>query len=325
MNSELGKLIFPDIDPKKYKTRHTRLIALFESSAFFEGWIALSDEIIREYTAIRRKSKNAIDNFLRCTLKRYYRYNEDYKAIDARNILIRKYNESGWASVAFFGNGGASTFKKTHFAVTRNCLIELVQKKKFKPLKNLPNEKKIKKRIATEVEGAVDAKFHFGTIDVLAPNEVVFVRQGTKWRNAIGHALAASLYFENKPAPRIHIYDISPKKIAEVTACCKLLGIACTIEGIKAGEIAEIAENEDELRAFLNTQRIENTIIHLADCAEAKKKEVVNRLLCTYFDDNPSIRDKPINLSDFKSFCIAHNVNASGQCRLKTVINSILS
>lgn len=349
-DNNLGKLLFPQIEPKDYKPRHTHLIELFSSTAFYGGWVALSDYIIQQYTAIRRKSKNAIDNFIRCTLKRYYRYNEDYKQIDYNSIYIRKYNESGWASTSFFGHGEP---KRNYFAVSRECLIDLVQKKKYKPLKGIPNERKVKTKLAELYNGRVDARFHFGIVDVLTKTEVIFVRRGSKWSNAVGHALTASLYFEDI-SPHIHLFDTSEKRKVEIEAACKLLSVKCTFEGdprlgrktkntattaaaeTAAAETAAAettAQSNTELRQYLIDERIKNTVTYLADYSDAQKREIISRLLTDYICQKTGmmkcelnkISANTVDLLEFKGFCSNNKVCTKGQSKLKSIVRSILS
>ena len=77
------------------------------------------------------------------------------------------------------------------------------------PDKNILKEKEIQLRLHLELGGEIEVKTESGFIDLLTDDEIIEIKQGKNWKNAVGQILMYSLEYPNHKK-RIHLFDIQP-------------------------------------------------------------------------------------------------------------------
>jgi hypothetical protein len=91
----------------------------------------------------------------------------------------------------------------------------------------MDKEKTIKLRMAKELNAEMDIKTPYGCIDLLNIREIVNIKSGNNWKQAVGQIL---VYSNDYPyhSKRIHLFDIEPDQ--NMINICKKFHIKVTYE-----------------------------------------------------------------------------------------------
>ena len=93
------------------------------------------------------------------------------------------------------------------------------------PDKNILKEKKIQLRLHLELGGEIEVKTESGFIDLLTDDEIIEIKHGKNWKNAVGQILMYSLEYPNHKK-RIHLFDIQPD--TNINNKCSIYNILVT-------------------------------------------------------------------------------------------------
>lgn len=90
---------------------------------------------------------------------------------------------------------------------------------------NLQKEKEIQLVLLKELGGEIEVKTDSGYIDLITKNEIIEIKNGKNWKQAVGQLLIYSLDYplHNK---RIHLFDI--KNDDNINEKCKMYNITVT-------------------------------------------------------------------------------------------------
>ncbi len=97
-----------------------------------------------------------------------------------------------------------------------------------KKLKNKQIEKEIQKRLCKELKNAqIEVKTPNGFIDILTDNEIIEIKNGKNWKDAVGQILIYSTSYPNH-IKRIHLFNI--KKDKNIEKACEIYNILVTFD-----------------------------------------------------------------------------------------------
>jgi hypothetical protein len=125
-------------------------------------------------------------------------------------------------------------FKAQVFKVF-NIVVELQELELFLnkwAKQNKITEKDIRDKLAKQLNGEVEVRTDAGLIDVLTEDEVIEVKEASKWKSAIGQVIAYGYFFTDK-TKRIHLFgDINKGNFDAALKICKENNIKMTYESI---------------------------------------------------------------------------------------------
>jgi len=91
-------------------------------------------------------------------------------------------------------------------------------------------EKDIQLKLHKELGGEIEIETDSGFIDILTDNEIIEIKNGKNWKDAVGQILIYSLYYPNH-TKRIHLFDIDEDE--SIQKKCKLYKIVVTYEKLR--------------------------------------------------------------------------------------------
>jgi hypothetical protein len=93
-------------------------------------------------------------------------------------------------------------------------------------------EKRIRDRLKTQLNGAVEVVTAVGRVDLLTATEVIEIKEINDWKEALGKLLAYSSFFPQH-SKRIHLFGrLDMGKLALATAMCRDFDITVTFEEV---------------------------------------------------------------------------------------------
>lgn len=88
-------------------------------------------------------------------------------------------------------------------------------------------EKEIQLKLHKELGGKIEVKTDSGFIDILTDNQIIEIKNGKRWKDAVGQILMYSLDYP-KHTKRIHLFDIDEDE--SIQKKCELYKILITYE-----------------------------------------------------------------------------------------------
>jgi hypothetical protein len=91
-------------------------------------------------------------------------------------------------------------------------------------------EIRVSNRLADELHGQTEVPCWAGRIDVLTDTEVIEVKVGSRWKNALGQVLAYRVFFPRKQ-PRLHLFgNIDSMQKRTIEKVCSAYAVRVTYE-----------------------------------------------------------------------------------------------
>jgi hypothetical protein len=175
------------------------------------------------------------------TTKKLIIYCEKYTNIEKNNLIIIKKGRYGgswmhpilatnlaqWISIEFSIKVSIwiDEWKQinNNKSIYNNEIINLV------PDYTLQKEREIQLKLHKELGGKIEVETDSGFIDILTDNEIIEIKNGKNWKDAVGQILIYSLDYP-KHVKRIHLFDIDENE--DIQKKCEIYNILVTYEKI---------------------------------------------------------------------------------------------
>ena len=193
---------------------------------FNSSWIYLNDEIILTQLT-HEKGKNALCNFYKQVLLKYYKENDNYKQINKDDELVKNYVKSNVENK----NKAKQTTKK-YYAITRETYKDMLSSRTYtKKEKTIYSEKLISDKLSKLLNGKreVCINENRNRIDILTDSEIIEVKNYNNRVSSIGQILYYSTFYPDRIL-RIHLFNHNNERDKIFTDICDKLKIKVTYE-----------------------------------------------------------------------------------------------
>jgi len=98
---------------------------------------------------------------------------------------------------------------------------------KLKPTHNNQKEKEIQMQLQKELGGEIEVETDSGFIDLLTDTEIIEIKHGKNWKQAMGQVLSYSIDYKDH-IKRIHLFDIEYD--SHINKTCHVYNVKVTYE-----------------------------------------------------------------------------------------------